>query len=48
MTMGKWTIRVISHIDIFNEIMGNDMRFPTIWTFDKCRRIRACAASFKL
>ena len=23
-----------------------DMRFPTMWHFDKCRLRRACAASF--
>ena len=26
--------------------MRHDMRFPTMWHFDKCRLRRACAASF--
>ena len=27
--------------------MSSDIRFPTMWHFDKCRLIWACAGSFK-
>ena len=28
--------------------LSRDMKFPTMWCFDKCRLRRACSASFKL
>ena len=40
---------VVGLVKPFIEIkidMSRDMRFPTMWYFDKCRLRRACVASF--
>ena len=40
------TMRVGWSVSLVNVYMSRGMRFPTMWHFDKCRLIRASAASF--
>ena len=41
------TFQILYRLILATHDMSRDMRFPTMWQFDKCRLRRACATSIK-